>query len=52
MVSKDEETNCINNIANTNRFKSFKYKAKLLQSWTKYFEKKLPSPTFNVACVC
>ena len=32
MVSEDEETNCINNIANINRFKSFKYKAKLLES--------------------
>ena len=24
----------------------------VLQSWTKYFEKNLPSPIFSVACVC
>ena len=30
LYSKDEATNCINNIKNADEFKSFKYKAKSL----------------------
>ena len=37
--SKDEATNFSANIANTDKFKSFKYKAKLLEQMRKLLER-------------